>query len=75
MTPRIADTAKHLWFIYLGITVACAFAFYVAGMSAFDAICHAFSTVAIGGFSTYDASIGYFNSVSINMICAAVFAD
>ncbi len=70
MTPRIADTAKHLWFIYLGITVACALAFYVAGMSAFDAICHAFSTVAIGGFSTYDASIGYFNSVSINMICA-----
>jgi trk system potassium uptake protein TrkH len=70
MTPRIADTAKHLWFIYLGITIACAVSFYVAGMSVFDAICHAFSTVAVGGFSTYDASIGYFNSVSINMICA-----
>ncbi|MFC4656532.1 MULTISPECIES: TrkH family potassium uptake protein [Rheinheimera] len=69
MTPRIADTAKHLWFIYLAITVACSLAFYVAGMDWFDAICHAFSTVAIGGFSTYDASIGYFNSVSINMIC------
>ncbi|WP_337881494.1 TrkH family potassium uptake protein [Rheinheimera sp.] len=69
MTPRIADTAKHLWFIYLAITVACTLAFYVAGMDWFDAICHAFSTVAIGGFSTYDASIGYFNSVSINMIC------
>lgn len=69
MTPRIADTAKHLWFIYLALTVACTLAFYVAGMSWFDAICHAFSTVSIGGFSTYDASIGYFNSVSINMIC------
>ena len=70
MTPRIADTAKHLWYIYLALTIACALAFFLAGMSWFDAICHAFSTVAIGGFSTYDASIGYFNSVSINMICA-----
>lgn len=69
MTPRIADTAKHLWYIYLAITVLCALAFYLAGMSLFDAICHAFSTVAIGGFSTYDASIGYFNSATINMIC------
>jgi trk system potassium uptake protein TrkH len=69
MTPRIADTAKHLWYIYLAITIACALAFYLAGMSVFDAICHAFSTVAIGGFSTYDASIGYFNSATINMIC------
>ncbi|GHG58440.1 Trk system potassium uptake protein [Alishewanella longhuensis] len=69
MTPRIADTAKHLWYIYLAITVACALAFYLAGMSFFDAICHAFSTVAIGGFSTYDASIGHFDSATINAIC------
>ena len=69
MTPRIADTAKHLWYIYLAITIACALAFHLAGMSVFDAICHAFSTVAIGGFSTYDASMGYFNSATINMIC------
>lgn len=69
MTPRIADTAKHLWYIYLALTIACALAFYLAGMSLFDAICHAFSTVAIGGFSTYDASMGHFDSGLINMIC------
>ncbi|EKE83378.1 TrkH family potassium uptake protein [Idiomarina xiamenensis] len=69
MTPRIADTAKHLWFIYLFLTIACASAYAFAGMSWFDAICHAFSTVAIGGFSTHDASLGYFASSQINMIC------
>src|SRR5690606_14891780 len=50
----------------LALTIACALAFFLAGMSWFDAICHAFSTVAIGGFSTYDASIGYFNSPLVN---------
>ena len=69
MTPRIADTAKHLWYIYLGLTVACAFSYWLAGMSVFDAICHSFSTVAIGGFSTHDASMGYFNSPAINLVC------
>ncbi|GGD72001.1 TrkH family potassium uptake protein [Lacimicrobium alkaliphilum] len=69
MTPRIADTAKHLWYIYLVLTLACMFAYWLAGMSWFDAICHAFSTVAIGGFSNYDASIGHFDSSLINAIC------
>jgi trk system potassium uptake protein TrkH len=69
MTPRIADTAKHLWYIYLGLTIACALAYWLAGMSGFDAICHAFSTIAIGGFSTHDASMGYFNSPAINLVC------
>lgn len=69
MTPRIADTAKHLWYIYLALTLSCALAFAIAGMSWFDAICHAFSTIAIGGFSTYDASMGYFQSPLINAIC------
>ncbi len=69
MTPRIADTAKHLWYIYLSLTIACSVAYWLAGMSAFDAICHAFSTIAIGGFSTHDASLGYYNSPLINMIC------
>ncbi|HEY0923291.1 TrkH family potassium uptake protein [Rheinheimera pacifica] len=69
MTPRIADTAKHLWYIYLALTLSCMLAFYLAGMNWFDAICHAFSTVAIGGFSTYDASIGHFQSPVINAIC------
>ena len=69
MTPRIADTAKHLWYIYLSLTLACAFSYKLAGMNWFDAICHSFSTIAIGGFSTYDASIGYFDSTLINVVC------
>ena len=69
MTPRIADTAKHLWFIYLGLTIACLLSYWAAGMTLFDAACHAFSTIAIGGFSTHDASMGYFNSPLINAIC------
>lgn len=69
MTPRIADTAKHLWYIYLSLTIACALSYWAAGMSFFDATCHAFSTIAIGGFSTHDASMGAFNSPLINMIC------
>ncbi len=69
MTPRIAETAKHLWFIYLGLTILCAIAYWLAGMSGFDAICHSFSTIAIGGFSTHDASMGYFNSPVVNFVC------
>jgi trk system potassium uptake protein TrkH len=72
LTPRIKETALALWSIYIGITVACGFAYWVAGMSFFEAICHAFSTVAIGGFSTHDASIGYFDSVAIESV-AIVF--
>ncbi|WJG11356.1 TrkH family potassium uptake protein [Aliiglaciecola sp. LCG003] len=69
MTPRIADTAKHLWYIYLSLTIACAVSYWAAGMNWFDAICHSFSTIAIGGFSNYDASMGHFNSPVINLIC------
>ncbi len=68
VTPRIAETAKALWYIYLSLTIACAVAFWMAGMTAFDAICHSFSTIAIGGFSTHDASMGYFDSYIINLI-------
>ncbi|MDC0610935.1 TrkH family potassium uptake protein [Vibrio sp.] len=68
VTPRIAETAKILWYIYLSLTIMCALAFWFAGMTAFDAICHSFSTIAIGGFSTHDASMGYFNSYAINLI-------
>jgi len=68
LTPRIAQTAKALWYIYLGLTVACSVAYALAGMSVFDAITHAFSTVAIGGFSTHDNSIGHFDSSLIEMI-------
>ena len=69
MTPRIADTAKHLWYIYLTLTISCGVAYWFAGMDWFDALCHAFSTVAIGGFSNYDASLGYFDSPWINIVC------
>ncbi len=72
LVPRLAETAKALWYIYLGLTVTCALAYWLAGMSLFDAICHSFSTVAIGGFSTHDASLGYFDSSVINLI-AIVF--
>lgn len=69
MTPRIADTAKHLWYIYAALTLLCAASYWLAGMNVFDAISHSFSTVAIGGFSTHDASIGHFNSPAINLVC------
>ena len=72
LTPRVTETAKALWYVYLGITVACGLAYWAAGMPFFDALCHAFSTVAIGGFSTHDASIGYFDNALIEMI-AVVF--
>lgn len=69
LTPRIAETAKTLWYIYFGLTFACAAAYWLAGMSLFDAIGHSFSTVSLGGFSTHDASIGYFDSATIELIC------
>lgn len=68
VTPRIAETAKALWIIYLLLTVLCALAYWLAGMSLFDAVCHSFSTLSIGGFSTHDASIGFFDSPAINLI-------
>jgi len=71
LTPRITETAKALFLVYLILTLVCALCFWLAGMSGFDAICHAFSTVAIGGFSTHDASMGYFNDPVILMICTA----
>ncbi len=68
LTPRIKQTAIALWSIYLGLTTCCALAYWFAGMSVFDAICHSFSTVAIGGFSTHDASIGFFQSAWIESV-------
>ncbi|EIC20821.1 TrkH family potassium uptake protein [Thiorhodovibrio frisius] len=72
LTPRIAETARSLWGIYVGLTLACALAYWAAGMTLFDAVGHAFATVATGGFSTHDASIGWFNSPLIESI-AIVF--
>jgi len=72
LTPKLTHTAKALWKIYISFTVVCALGYYLAGMDAFDAIAHSYSTVAIGGFSTHDASIGYFNSSAIESV-AIVF--
>lgn len=72
LTPRITETAKALWYIYLTLTIMCMLAYWVAGMNLFDAITHSFSTVAIGGFSTHDASLGYFDSAAIKIV-AIVF--
>ena len=69
LTPRITETAKALFAIYLSLTLCCFGAYWFAGMSIFDAVAHSFSTVAIGGFSTYDASIGHFNSPAIQLVC------
>ncbi|MDX2426588.1 MAG: TrkH family potassium uptake protein [Cycloclasticus sp.] len=69
LTPRITATAKALWQVYLGITIACAAAYWAAGMTLFDAITHSFSTVSIGGFSTHDANFAFFDSSVLNYIC------
>lgn len=68
LTPRITQTAKALWIIYVGMTLVCLLAFRLAGMSWLDAVCHSFSTIATAGFSTHGASIGHFNSSLIEMI-------
>lgn len=68
MQPRIAQTAKTLWSIYLILTAMCAFCLWLAGMDVFDAISHSFSTVSMGGFSTHDANLAYFDNTAINII-------
>ena len=68
LTPRITETAKALWLVYFGITAACAISLKLVGMSWFDAINHAFAALSLGGFSTHDASVGYFNSPAIEFV-------
>jgi trk system potassium uptake protein TrkH len=68
LKPRILDTAKSLWSIYAGLTAVLALLLYVSGMSVLDAACHAFTTMATGGFSTKSASIAYFDSAQIDII-------
>lgn len=69
LQPRLKDTAKILWVVYLIITLSCVLAYLLAGMPLFDAVCHAFTTVATGGFSTRDASIGAFNNPTVEWVC------
>ena len=68
LTPRITQTAKALWFVYVLITLACIGALKLAGMSWFDAVFHAFATVSLGGFSNYDASVGHYDSPGIEVV-------
>jgi trk system potassium uptake protein TrkH len=68
LTPRIAGTAKMLWLVYLLLTMAGVLAYWLAGMTLFDAVSHTFSAVSTGGYSTHDASIGYFGSPLIELI-------
>ncbi len=68
LAPRITETARTLGAVYAGLTAACAVALWAAGMPPFDAICHAFSTLALGGFSTHDANIAYFHSPLIELV-------
>ena len=69
ISPRIAETAKSLWRVYIGLTAVCALLYFFAGMSIFESVAHSFSTIAIGGFSTYNDSIGHFDSPIIEFVC------
>ena len=68
ITPRITETAKWLWVVYLTMTILCGLGYYFAGMTIFDSICHSFSTIAIGGFSTHDASFGFYDNQWIELV-------
>lgn len=68
LTARIADTAKALWLVYFGITIACILSLKAVGMSWLDAICHAFAAMGLGGLSTHDASVGHFDSPAIEAV-------
>lgn len=68
ITPRINETAKLLWMVYLVLTLLCIFSLKLVGMNWLDAICHGFSTMSLGGFSTHDTNIAYFNSTEIEFV-------
>ena len=69
LTPRVRETARRLWAVYIGFTIVLAGAYFVAGMSVYDAVSHSFTTVSTGGFSPYQSSIGHFDSAAIEWIC------
>jgi trk system potassium uptake protein TrkH len=68
ITPRITETAKGLWVVYVILTAACALSLHFVGMEPWDALMHAFSMMGLGGFSTKDASLGHFDSLDIEMV-------
>ena len=66
VSPRIADTAKMMWTIYVLLTLAEVFSLWLCGMDVFDAVCHSFSTIATGGFSTHNTSLAFYDSAAIH---------
>jgi trk system potassium uptake protein TrkH len=72
LTPRITETAKGLWLVYVFITITCLLCFRMAGMNWLDAMMHSFTTMGLGGFSSHDASFAYWNSPAIEAV-AIVF--
>ena len=68
LTPRITETARMLWLAYAGLTLACFVALLLVGMSPFEAVCHAFTVMSLGGFSTHDVSVAWFNSVAVEVV-------
>ena len=68
LTPRMAETAKGLWVVYALITVVCMLALWAGGMNWIDAVVHGFSVMGLGGFSSHDASMGYFDSLQLELI-------
>ncbi len=72
LTPRIAQTAKGLWLVYLALAIACTLGYVWAGMGWRDAFIHMFTTLGLGGFSSHDASYAYFNSPNVELV-AIVF--
>jgi len=68
LTPRVTQTAKGLWLIYAALTLVCGLAYYKAGMTPLDAMIHSFTTMSLGGFSSYDASLGHFNSATVELV-------
>jgi trk system potassium uptake protein len=72
LTPRITETAKALWFAYLAITAGGVIALRMAGLSWFDAICHCFSAIGLGGFGTHDANVHFFDSAGVEFVLMAI---
>lgn len=68
LTPRITETAKNLWSIYIGLTLLCISGLKLAGMNWFDAICHSFSALGLGGFSTHNENLSFFDSPAIEAV-------
>lgn len=69
LAPTMGATSRLLWIIYIALTLLCAFFYNLGPMNRFDAVCHAFTTIATGGFSTHQASIGYFQSSYVEYVC------